>query len=86
MREKDVKFSNKKPELYIVISRFSARGAYYNFGYLEGGRFIETGRLLGTGHIFFNESAEYIKKHFDVYLKSIKKTGKRTCCPWISPG
>ena len=85
MREKDVKFSNKKPELYIVITDL-APGALINFGYLKGGRFIETGRLLGTGHIFFNESAEYVKKHFDVYLKSIKKTEKRTCCPWISPG
>ena len=61
MQEKDVKFSNKKPELYIVLVDL-APGALINFSYQKGGRFIETGRLIRTGHIFFNKSAEYVKK------------------------
>ena len=35
--------------------------------------------------ISFLEKAEYAKQSFDVYLKRIKKTGKRTCCLLILP-
>ena len=35
--------------------------------------------------ISFLEKAEYAKQSFDVYLKRIKKTGKRICCLLILP-
>ena len=31
-------------------------------------------------------SSRMCETKLNVYLKRIKKTGKRTCCPWILPG
>ena len=49
MQEKDVKCNSKKQNSNTVIRR-SAQGAF-NFGYLKGGCFFETERLLGKGYV-----------------------------------
>ena len=73
--------------------RFSARGAYLLLvpqrrALIRGKAVIRDRALIKkralTG-ISFLEKAEYAKQSFDVYLKRIKNTGKRTCCLLILP-
>ena len=67
--------------------RFSARGAYLLLE-LQGKALIRNRVLterIREGAYFFFEKQQDMKQSFDVYLKRIKKTGKRTSCPWILP-
>ena len=68
--------------------RFSARGAYLLLE-LQGKALIRnralTELIRDRALVFFFEKQQDMKQSFDVYLKRIKKTGKRTCCPWILP-
>ena len=59
------------------------------FGTSREGAYSKLLKVLRVGTVLisvFLEAAECAKQSINVYLKRIKKTGKRTCCPWILPG